>query len=82
LVKIQDGCDNHCTYCLVRVARGPSRSRPPAEALAEVRQRVAEGHCEVVLTGVNIGAYGQEIRPLDLGNGGAIDLAALVRDAL
>jgi threonylcarbamoyladenosine tRNA methylthiotransferase MtaB len=56
LVKIQDGCDNHCTYCLVRVARGPSRSRPAAAVLAEVRRRVAEGYREVVLTGVKFSA--------------------------
>ena len=78
LVKIQDGCGNHCTYCLVRIARGPSRSRPAEAVLAEIRQRVAEGYHEVVLTGVNIGAYGR-----DPGAGPEpTDLAALVRRAL
>jgi len=63
LVKIQDGCDNVCTYCFVRLARGPQRSRPPDEVLAEVRERVAEGYQEVVLTGVHIGAYGRDSAP-------------------
>ncbi|MGC8839574.1 MAG: tRNA (N(6)-L-threonylcarbamoyladenosine(37)-C(2))-methylthiotransferase MtaB [Anaerolineae bacterium] len=72
-VKIQDGCDNLCTYCVVRIARGPQRSRPPEEVLREVRERVAEGVLEVVLTGVHVGAYGR-----DLGT----DLVALVRRIL
>jgi len=60
-VKIQDGCDNACTYCIVTIARGRQRSRPPAEVLAEIRARVAAGYKEAVLTGVHIGAYGQDI---------------------
>lgn len=75
LIKIQDGCDNRCTYCLVTVARGPSRSRPAVEVLAEARQRLAEGYREIVLTGVNIGAYGR-----DLPEGR--DLAALAGELL
>lgn len=59
-VKIQDGCDNHCSYCIVRVARGKQRSRPQREVLAEVEARVAAGYQEVVLTGVHIGAYGRD----------------------
>jgi len=59
-VKIQDGCDNHCTYCIVRVARGRQRSRPQKDVLAEVEARVAAGYQEVVLTGVHIGAYGRD----------------------
>lgn len=60
LVKIQDGCDNACTYCVIRVARGPQRSRPPDQVLAEVRARLAAGHKEIVLTGVHLGAYGRD----------------------
>lgn len=60
LIKIQDGCDNACTYCIIRVARGPQRSRPPGEILDEVRTRLAAGHQEIVLTGVHIGAYGRD----------------------
>jgi len=60
LVKIQDGCDNACTYCIIRLARGPQRSRPPDEVVAEVRARREAGYQEVVLTGVHIGAYGRD----------------------
>jgi len=62
-VKIQDGCDNVCTYCVVRLARGAQRSRPPEDVLADVAARVAEGYREVVLTGVHIGAYGRDSAP-------------------
>jgi threonylcarbamoyladenosine tRNA methylthiotransferase MtaB len=60
LVKIQDGCDNACTYCVIHVARGPQRSRPADQVLEDVRVRLAAGHREIVLTGVHIGAYGQD----------------------
>ncbi len=59
-VKIQDGCDNRCTYCITRLARGPQRSRPRHDVLAEVQARVKGGYQEVVLTGVHIGAYGND----------------------
>jgi threonylcarbamoyladenosine tRNA methylthiotransferase MtaB len=59
-VKIQDGCDNACTYCIVRVARGRQRSRPMAEVLEEISLREREGYQEIVLTGVHIGAYGRD----------------------
>lgn len=57
LIKVQDGCDNRCAYCIVRVARGSSRSRPADEVLEEVRQVERAGHPEVILTGINLGAY-------------------------
>lgn len=60
LIKIQDGCDNACSYCIIHVARGPQRSRPAGEVLAEVQARLADGHKEIVLTGVHIGAYGRD----------------------
>ena len=66
-VKIQDGCDNHCAYCIVTVARGPQCSRPPAEILAEISARAQEGYKEVVLTGVHIGSYGQDRRAGSVG---------------
>jgi len=59
LVKIQDGCNNACAYCVVRVARGWERSRSLQDVLNEVLARQAEGYQEIVLTGVNIGAYGR-----------------------
>ncbi|MGE5620153.1 MAG: tRNA (N(6)-L-threonylcarbamoyladenosine(37)-C(2))-methylthiotransferase MtaB [Sphingomonadaceae bacterium] len=59
-VKIQEGCDNHCSYCIVPTARGRQRSRPAEEVLDEIGRLVREGHQEVVLTGVNITAYGRD----------------------
>lgn len=59
-VKTQEGCDNHCTYCIVPTARGHQRSRPVGEILEEIRRLVGEGHQEVVLTGVNITSYGRD----------------------
>ncbi len=59
-VKIQDGCDNACTYCIVRIARGKQRSRPMRAVLDELSAREGEGYQEVVLTGVHIGSYGGE----------------------
>jgi threonylcarbamoyladenosine tRNA methylthiotransferase MtaB len=56
-VKVQDGCSFSCTFCVVPLVRGASRSRPAAAVLAEVRRRVAQGHSEVVLTGINLGCY-------------------------
>jgi threonylcarbamoyladenosine tRNA methylthiotransferase MtaB len=60
LVKIQDGCDNACAYCVVHRLRGKQRSRPRDEILAEVRALREQGAREVVLTGVHVGAYGRE----------------------
>jgi threonylcarbamoyladenosine tRNA methylthiotransferase MtaB len=60
LVKIQDGCDNACAYCIIHVARGPQRSRSPDKVLDDVKSRLADGYQEIVLTGVHIGAYGHD----------------------
>ena len=59
-VKVQEGCDNHCTYCIVRLLRGPACSRPLEDVVAEVQERVAGGYGEAVLTGVNLGSYGRD----------------------
>ncbi|MCE5272734.1 tRNA (N(6)-L-threonylcarbamoyladenosine(37)-C(2))-methylthiotransferase MtaB [bacterium] len=59
-LKIQDGCNNRCTYCIVPRTRGPERSRPLEEVLAEARALEASGHRELVLTGIHIGRYGAE----------------------
>ncbi len=61
LLKIQDGCDEHCTFCATTLARGNNRSRPVDELIEEARA-LAEQHAEIVLTGVHIGTYGQELR--------------------
>jgi len=58
LVQIQDGCDNFCAYCIIAAARGRSKSRPKAEILDEINRHVENGYNEVILTGINIGAYG------------------------
>lgn len=59
-VKVQDGCNNQCTFCIVTVARGPERSRPAGEIVAEVQRLAAEGFQEAVLTGVHLGGYGSD----------------------
>jgi threonylcarbamoyladenosine tRNA methylthiotransferase MtaB len=56
-VKIQDGCSFSCNFCVIPLVRGGSRSRAAAAVLAEVRRRVAQGHREIVLTGINLGCY-------------------------
>ncbi len=59
-VKVQDGCDNRCTFCIVTVARGAGRSRPIAEVVSEIRQLAAAGYQEAVLTGVHLGSFGHD----------------------
>ncbi len=56
-VKVQDGCSFHCTYCIVPRARGVPRAVPAERVIADVLSAVADGHREVVLTGINIGTY-------------------------
>ncbi|MGB9723346.1 MAG: tRNA (N(6)-L-threonylcarbamoyladenosine(37)-C(2))-methylthiotransferase MtaB [Chloroflexia bacterium] len=73
LIQVQDGCDNRCAYCIVRLARGPGRSRPAGEVLEEVRQVERAGYPEIILTGINLGAY----RDPEVGN-----LAGLARRIL
>lgn len=70
-VKIQDGCNLACTFCLTTIARGDARSRPLGNILAEVRHLAARGCQEVVLTGVHAGSYGRE-------QGGMADLGQLI----
>jgi threonylcarbamoyladenosine tRNA methylthiotransferase MtaB len=59
-LKVQDGCDLRCSYCVIRVARGASRSRPIEEIVAEARQLGAH-HPEISLTGIHIGLYGKDL---------------------
>ncbi len=60
-VKVQDGCDNACSYCKVRVVRGHSRSRPFKEVLDECEDLIRNGSKEIVLTGICLGAYGKDL---------------------
>jgi threonylcarbamoyladenosine tRNA methylthiotransferase MtaB len=62
-VKVQDGCQHRCAFCIVPFARGASRSRAPEAILDQVRALVAAGHPEVVLTGVDLGHYGADLVP-------------------
>ncbi|MGE5176445.1 MAG: tRNA (N(6)-L-threonylcarbamoyladenosine(37)-C(2))-methylthiotransferase MtaB [Hyphomicrobiales bacterium] len=75
LLKIQDGCDSFCAYCIVPYVRGRSRSLPLDEALAQGRRLVEAGFAELVVTGADLGAYGR-----DLGAPGL--LARLIRGLL
>ncbi|MEW5869710.1 MAG: MiaB/RimO family radical SAM methylthiotransferase [Chloroflexota bacterium] len=73
-IKVQDGCDNHCTFCITTLARGAGRSRPLREVVEDVRAAAASAQ-EVVLTGVHLGSWGQDLSP-------ALHLRHLVRAIL
>lgn len=62
-IKVQDGCNNHCSFCKVALARGASRSRPLAEIVQEANALVNRGFQEIVLTGVCLGSYGLDLTP-------------------
>ncbi len=66
-VKVQDGCDCHCSYCIIPRVRGAARSRPASAVLREVRRRVAQGQPEMVMTGISVGDYRDPERGLELG---------------
>jgi len=63
VLKIQDGCNNRCAYCVIPFVRGRSRSLPPAQVVEEVRRLSAAGYREVVLSGINLGSYGRDLAP-------------------
>ena len=66
-VKIQDGCDCHCAYCIIPTVRGAARSRPASAVLEEARRRVDQGQPEMVMTGISVGDYRDPERGLELG---------------
>ncbi|MDI6601697.1 MAG: tRNA (N(6)-L-threonylcarbamoyladenosine(37)-C(2))-methylthiotransferase MtaB [Thermoanaerobacteraceae bacterium] len=74
-IKIEDGCDLYCTYCIVPYARGPVRSKPYEEVMDEARKLANEGFKEVVITGIHISSYGK-----DLGNVGLLDVLRGIND--
>ena len=74
-VQIQNGCDHRCTFCIIPFGRGPSRSVPAGEVVAQIRRLVESSYREVVLTGVDITAYGADLP-------GSTTLGALVRQVL
>jgi threonylcarbamoyladenosine tRNA methylthiotransferase MtaB len=65
-VKIQDGCSFSCSFCVIPLVRGASRSRAAAAVLREVQRRVEQGHREVVLTGINLGCFRDRAASFDL----------------
>lgn len=75
ILKIQDGCNNRCSYCVIPFVRGRSRSLPPETALEQVRQLVERSAKEIVLSGINLGSYGRDLSP-------RVELAALVERIL
>ena len=62
-LKIQDGCNNRCAYCVIPFVRGRSRSLPADEVIAEVQRLVSVGAQEIVLSGINLGSYGRDLSP-------------------
>jgi threonylcarbamoyladenosine tRNA methylthiotransferase MtaB len=74
-VQIQNGCDHRCTFCIIPFGRGPSRSVPAGEVVAQVRRLAERGYAEIVLTGVDITAYGKDLP-------GEMTLGKLVRSVL
>jgi threonylcarbamoyladenosine tRNA methylthiotransferase MtaB len=74
-VQIQNGCDHRCTFCSIPFGRGPSRSVPAGDVVVQVRKLVERGYAEVVLTGVDITAYGKDLP-------GEMTLGRLVRSVL
>ena len=71
-LRVQTGCDQHCTYCIIPTTRGTGRSRTVANVLQEVSRAVDAGYREIAITGVHLGSYGR-----DLGDG--TDLTGLIR---
>lgn len=74
-LKVQEGCGQFCSYCIIPYARGPIRSRPPADVAQEVQRLAKKGFREVVLTGIHLASYGKE-----QGQDRLIDLIRLVDD--
>ena len=74
-VQVQNGCDHRCTFCIIPYGRGPSRSVPAGEVVAQIRRLVEAGHAEVVLTGVDMTSYGNDLP-------GELRLGRLVRQIL
>jgi threonylcarbamoyladenosine tRNA methylthiotransferase MtaB len=66
-IKVQDGCDCHCAYCIIPTVRGGARSRPASAILAEAARRAQEGQPEMVMTGISVGDYRDPENGLELG---------------
>lgn len=66
IIKIQDGCDRFCSYCIIPYARGRSRSKPIEEIQAEARELALQEHRELILVGINLSCYGEDLGGTDL----------------
>jgi len=75
ILKVQDGCNNRCSYCVIPFVRGRSRSLPADQAISQIRAMADAGVKEIVLSGINLGSYGRDLTP-------RVDLAGLVRRVL
>ncbi len=62
-LKIQDGCNSRCSFCVIPFVRGKSRSLPPERVVAEIQRLANSGYREIVLSGINLGAYGRDLSP-------------------
>ncbi len=62
-LKIQDGCNSRCSYCVIPFVRGRSRSLPPQEVIQEIQHLAESGYREIVLSGINLGTYGRDLSP-------------------
>ena len=80
-VLVQQGCDNTCTFCIIPAARGPNRAAPLDHIIAQVQKLAATGHQEVVLTGVDIAAYGEDLGLCDEHGTGLTAVIKAVLDA-
>lgn len=65
-IKIQEGCSQFCSYCIIPYARGPVRSRQPEKILEEVKKLANQGYEEIVITGIHIASYGKDLENIDL----------------
>lgn len=66
-IKIQEGCNQFCSYCIIPYARGPIRSRAPEKVIEEIEKLVLNGFSEVILTGIHVASYGADLEDMDLG---------------
>lgn len=74
-IKVQEGCDNYCTFCIIPFARGKLKSRKQKDTVEEIRRLVAKGYREIVLTGIHLGNYGRDLHD-------GTSLATLVEELL
>ena len=75
VLKIQDGCSNFCSYCVIPYARGPIRSRSPESVESELKKLASNGFREVVLTGIHLASYGLDLKDADIGLADVLKIA-------